>query len=451
MKGMKWILAAAAVAAAGKNGRTDVSDVQNAAASKTAAAAEDMKKAAERSGFDRKKWESTGTPEKAEEKPKKGKKAFIIAGIAAVLVIIAVILALAKPWDNDDAPEGGVPNNEDTQPVDGEEDKTGDQDGENGEFNKPDDTQNAADDPDKDGDTPDAAEPGNDGGEDGPGTENGQTQGGDDDSQPGQEGGNPQSPGNSQTSQGGTSGGSGSGSNGSSGTNESSTGNSGSSAPKNNDVLFPSDSTLITESDLEGKTSYETYMLINEIYARHGKIFKTASIQKYFESQVWYTPVTSDSSAITPLFNDIETANVKTITAYQKAQGFRDGGTSSDTETQPGDSENNDDPAPAEPDTPEEPAKPVNNDVLFPSDTTLITAEDMEGMTRYETYMLINEIYARHGKIFKTESVQEYFESQIWYTPVSTSYSQAENQFNDIEWTNIYTIIEYQESQGYRD
>ncbi len=132
-------------------------------------------------------------------------------------------------------------------------------------------------------------------------------------------------------SNGGTGTNSNAGSNGSTGTdtgtsseNPTDTGTSEEKGTRN-DVLFPSDTTLITRTDLEGKTKEESAMMINEIYARHGKIFKSDSIQKYFESQSWYTPVSKDSNVILKSFSDTEIANMRFIVNYQKEMGYRNG------------------------------------------------------------------------------------------------------------------------------
>jgi hypothetical protein len=220
---------------------------------------------------------------------------------------------------------------------------------------------------------------------------------------------------------------------------------------------------------MEGMSRSETYMLLNEIYARHGKIFKDSTIQSYFESQTWYTPVSSSSSTIVKSFNSIEQANVKTITSYQKEQGYRAGSTTTTTTdttttttpdtgtTTPDNSTTTPDTGTTTPDTgtstdtsTDTTTTPTNNDTLFPSSTTLITYDDMDGMSRSETYMLINEIYARHGKIFKDSTVQSYFESQIWYTPVSSDSSTIAATFNETEAANVKTIAAFQREQGYR-
>ena len=88
--------------------------------------------------------------------------------------------------------------------------------------------------------------------------------------------------------------------------------------------ILPTDNKLISSSDLEGMTRRETYMVINEIYARHGKIFKTDSIKEYFENQSWYEPVTADSVAIYAKFSEIERENLKTVVNYQKQVGYRE-------------------------------------------------------------------------------------------------------------------------------
>lgn len=58
-----------------------------------------------------------------------------------------------------------------------------------------------------------------------------------------------------------------------------------------------------------GKTVSQ--MIINEIYARHGYVFKTKEISKFFEAKSWYEPDTSDMSEITSRLNKTELKNIK--------------------------------------------------------------------------------------------------------------------------------------------
>lgn len=51
--------------------------------------------------------------------------------------------------------------------------------------------------------------------------------------------------------------------------------------------------------------------------------------------------------------------------------------------------------------------------------------------------MIINEIYARHGYIFSTPEIQDYFMAQPWYNPVSNDMDGIYNRLNQIEKDNI--------------
>ena len=51
---------------------------------------------------------------------------------------------------------------------------------------------------------------------------------------------------------------------------------------------------LLTESDVAGMTSYELKIMRNEIFARHGYIFKTKPMRDYFSAQPWYKGLYDD-------------------------------------------------------------------------------------------------------------------------------------------------------------
>ncbi len=81
--------------------------------------------------------------------------------------------------------------------------------------------------------------------------------------------------------------------------------------------LFPSDSVLITEGDLEKLDDKTVELIKNEIYARHGYIFTNRALKKYFESFNWYEP----SEEYSPnLLNPTEKANLKTIKKFQSRE-----------------------------------------------------------------------------------------------------------------------------------
>ena len=71
-------------------------------------------------------------------------------------------------------------------------------------------------------------------------------------------------------------------------------------------------------------------------------------------------------------------------------------------------------------------------------------------MNRHDSYMVINTVYARHGKIFKTASIQEYFESQSWYEPVSSDSHDIVGDFNEFEmcYENADMLNTFEDSTG---
>ena len=46
----------------------------------------------------------------------------------------------------------------------------------------------------------------------------------------------------------------------------------------------------ITEYDLQGLSLRDLELMRNEIYARHGWVFRRQDLRRYFESQPWYRP-----------------------------------------------------------------------------------------------------------------------------------------------------------------
>ncbi len=71
--------------------------------------------------------------------------------------------------------------------------------------------------------------------------------------------------------------------------------------------------------------------------------------------------------------------------------------------------------------------------IPYSSDRKLSLSE-ISGLSGEEAQAAINEIYARHGYIFKTKSIQKYYERQSWY---HKNYNFSESDFSDIESYNI--------------
>lgn len=57
------------------------------------------------------------------------------------------------------------------------------------------------------------------------------------------------------------------------------------------------------------------------------------------------------------------------------------------------------------------------NEFIFPSDTVLLTKEQLNGLTKDQLALIRNEIYARKGHIFTTGKYTAYFSQKSWYKP----------------------------------
>ena len=73
----------------------------------------------------------------------------------------------------------------------------------------------------------------------------------------------------------------------------------------------------LDEMDLAGMSAYDCKLARNEIYARHGYIFKSDDLVKYFNSQSWYYPQYNSSSFKDDWLNEYEKANIAMIKAYE--------------------------------------------------------------------------------------------------------------------------------------
>ena len=152
---------------------------------------------------------------------------------------------------------------------------------------------------------------------------------------------------------------------------------------------------LISDAMLRGLSLHELRLLRNEIYARHGRVFKTLWLQQYFGSQMWYDPNES--------FKDEEMSgpdktNVETIVAYENK---------------------------------------LHNQLS----TKPITRALLQGLFIEDVRKMRDEIYARRGKTFTNRWTQKYFESLDWY--------KADPKFTDasltpIEKRNVATIAAYE-------
>lgn len=73
-----------------------------------------------------------------------------------------------------------------------------------------------------------------------------------------------------------------------------------------------------------------------------------------------------------------------------------------------------------------------------------LEASDIENYSHDEVQLIINEIYARHGREFHSRKNIDYFSAQGWYEPVSgKSDEEIVSEFNEFEKANVDLLSEY--------
>jgi hypothetical protein len=155
--------------------------------------------------------------------------------------------------------------------------------------------------------------------------------------------------------------------------------------------------TLLTEDKLAGLSLLELRILREEFYARHGKKFDAPGVRDYFNWRDWYKEAKDQK---TVKLNKIEQQNVDLLAAYETKQREKLS------------------------------TEPVTDETLG-----ALFAEDLR--------LLRNEIYARHGRVFKDKDLQKYFDSQPWYKP---NPDFKDDMLNEIEAQNLTKIKEAEES-----
>ena len=63
---------------------------------------------------------------------------------------------------------------------------------------------------------------------------------------------------------------------------------------------------------------------------------------------------------------------------------------------------------------------------------------------KYQLELARNEIYARHGRKFTNPTLQNYFNSQAWYTGTIEPEDFTDDMLSDVEKSNIQFIKDHE-------
>lgn len=89
--------------------------------------------------------------------------------------------------------------------------------------------------------------------------------------------------------------------------------------------------------------------------------------------------------------------------------------------------------------SPQIPLQWEEEQIIANSNVEIISSNKLEQLELYQINLAKNEIFARHGYVFKDPGLQYYFESRGWYRPDSTF---TDDLFSEIEKTNIALLKE---------
>ena len=72
----------------------------------------------------------------------------------------------------------------------------------------------------------------------------------------------------------------------------------------------------------------------------------------------------------------------------------------------------------------------------------LIADSDLQGVPTEIVRLMRNEIYARHGFVFSSEDLVQYFARQPWYEPDPTF---SEDQLSPVERSNVARLLRHEQ------
>lgn len=153
----------------------------------------------------------------------------------------------------------------------------------------------------------------------------------------------------------------------------------------------------LTEDKLAGLSILELRILREELWARHGKKFDAPGVRQYFDWRDWYKPAKNQK---TVKLNKIEQQNVDLLEAYEAKIREK-----------------------------------LSTEAMSDDALGEMFAEDLR--------VLRNEIYARHGRVFKDKELQKYFEAQSWY---KANPDFKDEMLGEIEAKNLAKIREAEDS-----
>jgi hypothetical protein len=211
----------------------------------------------------------------------------------------------------------------------------------------------------------------------------------------------------------------------------------------------------IAKSDLDGRTLRELAVMRNTLYARAGHPFRKKWLHDYFAAQPWYKPLAKDDDS---KITKVDRANATLIAQAEQSQ------------KRPELTKRRDDilarqrSGTATPDDVIELGilntrlgewAAADADAKPPSDVSpiedpkqldhVIRVDQLSNLSRRDLRLLRNTVYARHGKQFRSQLLQSYFDGMSWY---KADPAFTENRLTKTDITNIRMVKSVEETLG---
>lgn len=173
----------------------------------------------------------------------------------------------------------------------------------------------------------------------------------------------------------------------------------------------------LRETDMARYTTTQLQYALNELLAREGYLFETASLERSFSRYSWYRPRTDlNITQIVQRMTPTELNNYRLILATIRARRAVGGGGSGGDGSTSG--------------------------FRFPQTRTrYMTAREIESLSDANLRYALNEVYARHGYRFRTPETYRLFRQRTWYRPITgQSKERTERKFNRYEIGNVRAL-----------
>ncbi len=206
-------------------------------------------------------------------------------------------------------------------------------------------------------------------------------------------------------------------------------------------ILQDSGITYLSEESIADMSSKVLCFARYEIYARYGATFFSDELQAFFDQQYWYSPVYEPGTFTDDMLNDYERANVQLLMSREHALGpFEPDGSYDYSEIYDYIASQQSDYSVYDVDP--------DSYIFYDSDERYLTQDEAAMLSLQELCYARNEIYARHGRLFYSSELQNYFDQKNWYYGFVPPEQFSEDVLNEIEYSNAALLEEAEYSRA---